>query len=126
MVGMKRYLPLAALAVLALAQNGNPQGPAPQINCPTQIRNGVCMAAGGDAWVSIIPSGAINGTNAVFTIPGGMRKVEVYLNGTLMGQPNEVPSGMSPNVTWASASTTVSFLSPVPVAGDWVLVRATP
>jgi hypothetical protein len=124
MVGMKHFLPLAILAVLALAQPVSPQGNPPQINCLTQIKNGVCVASGGDNWTSIIPSGAVNGTNAIFTIPAGMRKVEVYLNGTLMGQATEVPSGISPNVTWAT--TTVTFLSPVPTGGDWVLVRATP
>lgn len=123
---MKHILPLAFLALLATAQTNPAQ--APQINAATQLKN--LPNGGGDNWLSFVPTGIINGTNAIFTIPIAARsaaKVRPELNGAHEYQAAELPSGAAPNVSVVVGIgvTTITFLSPTPAVGDVVSIWAT-
>jgi hypothetical protein len=109
---------LTAPAVLLLAQAIT------QVNCPTQVRNGICMATY-DNWLSLVPTPAANGTNVGFTIPGPTpRKVEVFLNGLRQQQQSEVLIGAPWDYTWAG--NIINFQpAAIPQTGDTILVRAT-
>lgn len=115
-----------ALAVIALAQQATPQ--APQVNGATQVKNIPASTTGtGDHWLHYVPTGAVNGTNNVFTIPVAAREMRVMLNGVEQFVVAELPTGANANIAMAVGTgvTTVSFLSPVPQPGDAVVIEAT-
>jgi hypothetical protein len=86
-----------------------------------------------DNWVAVKFSGPVNGTNRTFTLQAGeWRKIEVFLNGQLMYQFAEVPSGAPYNVTFEynKSPQLVLFVSPIPqvVTGgtpDQIFIRGT-
>jgi hypothetical protein len=114
-------LPFAATPLLA-------QGP--QINASSQVKN-LPPSGTFDNWVPVATTGAVNGTNATFTLASGVwRKIRVFLNGELMAQAAQVTPS---NYTWnvGSVLQTITFTSPIPQAAngsgpaDWVYVEGT-
>lgn len=125
----RRSLLAFLLPGVALAQG-------PQINATTQMKNLPAPPATGpfDNWVPVTFTGAVNGTNATFTLAAGAwRKIEVYLNGQFCYQAAQTSPS---NYSWSNANQpqAITFTSPLPqpagasgsnLAADAIFIRGT-